>query len=146
LEALPLTPNGKVDRKALPRPELSRDDLSTEYVAPRNENEKKLAAIVAELLHIEKVGVNDNFFELGGHSLLATQFMSRVKSVFRVELPLRTLFEKPTTAQIAEEIEKLKQQGTAAAPAAPKIKRVARSARTVKRTDIENKAVFKIKL
>jgi len=107
LEALPLTPNGKVDRKALPKPEISRDDLSAEYVAPRNETEEKIAAIVGELLNIEKVGINDNFFELGGHSLLATQFLSRLKTAFQVEL------------------------------ATPKIKRVARSAHTVKRIDLE---------
>jgi len=101
LEAMPLTPNGKVDRKALPAPEFSRSDLQTEYVAPRNENEEKLAAIVSELLHIEKVGVFDNFFDLGGHSLLATKFMSRIREQFNVELPLRTLFEKPTIAELA---------------------------------------------
>ena len=101
LKAMPLTPNGKVDRKALPAPEFSRSDLQTEYVAPRNENEEKLAAIVSELLHIEKVGVFDNFFDLGGHSLLATKFMSRIREQFNVELPLRTLFEKPTIAELA---------------------------------------------
>ncbi len=135
LEALPLTPNGKVDRKALPKPEISRHDLSAEYIAPRNETEEKVAAIVSELLNVEKVGVNDNFFELGGHSLLATQFLSRLKTVFQVELPLRILFERPTTADIAEEVDKAKQAGPA--PATPKIKRVARSARTVKRIDLE---------
>ncbi|HGY55852.1 MAG TPA: amino acid adenylation domain-containing protein [Caldithrix abyssi] len=102
LEAMPLTPNGKVDRKALPAPEFSRESLSTEYVAPRNENEEKLAAIVTELLNIERAGVHDNFFELGGHSLLATQFMSRIRETFNIELPLRILFEKPTVAELAE--------------------------------------------
>ncbi len=101
LEAMPLTPNGKVDRKALPEPEFSRSALQTEYVAPRNEKEEALAAIVGELLHLEKVGVFDNFFDLGGHSLLATKFMSRIREQFNVELPLRTLFEKPTIAELA---------------------------------------------
>jgi len=101
LQAMPLTPNGKVDRKALPAPEFSRSELQTEYVAPRNENEEKLAAIVAQLLNLEKVGVFDNFFDLGGHSLLATKFMSRIREQFNVELPLRTLFEKPTIAELA---------------------------------------------
>ncbi len=104
LEQMPLTPNGKVDRKALPKPDQQRD-VQSEYVAPRNESEEKLAAIVSELLNIEKVGVFDNFFELGGHSLLATKFMSRIREQFNVELPLRTLFEKPTVAELAIAIE-----------------------------------------
>ncbi len=105
LEQMPLTPNGKVDRKALPVPEKSRRDVESEFVAPRNEREEKLAAIVAELLNLEKVGVHDNFFDLGGHSLLATKFMSRIRENFNVELPLRVLFEKPTVAQLAEAVE-----------------------------------------
>ena len=104
LEAMPLSPSGKVDRKALPEAELSRDDLKTEYVAPRNEQEEKLVEIVRQLLNIEKVGVYDNFFELGGHSLLATQFISNIRNEFQVEIPLRTLFEAPTVAALAEAI------------------------------------------
>ncbi len=121
LEAMPLTPNGKVDRKALPAPEQSRRDLESEYVAPRNETEQKLTEIVAQLLNLEKVGVYDNFFDLGGHSLLATKFMSRIRESFNAELPLRTLFEKPTVAELAEAIEQNKAQ-----PAAEKIERVER--------------------
>ncbi len=138
MPALPLTPNGKIDRRALPAPEITRDDLSAEYEAPRNEAEEKLTAIVSELLNVEKVGIHDNFFELGGHSLLATQFMSRLKSAFDVELPLRILFEKPTTMQIAEEIEKAKQAGPAAPSGTPKIKRAERRGRTMKRSDLED--------
>ncbi|NOZ55919.1 MAG: amino acid adenylation domain-containing protein, partial [Calditrichaeota bacterium] len=110
LEALPLTPNGKVDRKRLPKPELSRGGLSSEYVPPRTEVERELCAIVAELLGIDQVGVHDNFFELGGHSLLATKFMSRIRERLGVELPLRDLFEKPTVAELAVAIEQ-QQQG-----------------------------------
>ncbi len=134
LEAMPLTPNGKIDRKALPAPQWDRSAVQAEFVAPRNETEEQLTQIVAELLNIEKVGVFDNFFELGGHSLLATQFMSRLRTTFNVELPLITLFEKPTVAQLAEEIEKAKQKP--AAPAAPQIKRVARDKRRMKRSDL----------
>ncbi len=104
LETMPLTPSGKVDRKALPKPDQTRRDLESEYVAPRNENEEKLAAMVGELLNLEKVGVYDNFFELGGHSLLATKFMSRIRETFGVEMPLRKLFENPTVAGIAESL------------------------------------------
>jgi amino acid adenylation domain-containing protein len=121
LEAMPLTPSGKVDRKALPAPEFSRDDLAVEYAAPRNETEEKLAAITAKLLNIEKAGINDNFFELGGHSLLATQFVSRIRETFNVELPLSKLFEKPTVAEIAGQIETLAQQ-----PAGVEIEKIER--------------------
>ena len=110
LDAFPLTPAGKVDRKALPDPDSSRMAAGTEYVAPRNDIEEKLAGIAAELLAVDTVGVYDNFFELGGHSLLATQFISRVREAFDVDIELRTLFEHPTIAQIAEEIQ-TKRQG-----------------------------------
>ncbi len=105
LDALPLTPNGKVDRRRLPKPELSRGGLSTEYTAPRTEVERELCGIVEELLGLDRVGVHDNFFELGGHSLLATKFMSRIRERLGVELPLRDLFEKPTVAELAVAIE-----------------------------------------
>ena len=62
---------------AVRRPDLSRPDLAHEYVAPRNDAEAKLAAVWADVLHVERVGVRDNFFELGGHSLVATQLLSR---------------------------------------------------------------------
>ncbi len=101
MENLPLTSNGKVDRAALPAPELDRDQLSTAFVAPRNEQEETIAAIVRELLHLEQVGIHDNFFELGGHSLLATRFVARLRDKLSVEVPLRLLFENPTIEGIA---------------------------------------------
>jgi len=109
LEALPLSPSGKVDRQALPAPDGARPALEREYVPPRTPVEKELAEICAELLGVEQVGVYDSFFELGGHSLLATQFISRVREAFDVEVSLRTLFEHPTVAELAERIERLKQ-------------------------------------
>ncbi len=102
LDSLPLTPNGKVDRKALPLPDQMRPHLDQDFVAPRNGLEEALAGIWAEILKIEKVGIHDNFFELGGHSLLATQLISRCNAMFRLHLPLRTIFETPTVAGIAE--------------------------------------------
>jgi len=134
LETMPLTPNGKIDRKALPKPQLDRSAVQAEYIAPRNEVEEKLVQIVSELLNIEKVGIHDNFFELGGHSLLATQFISRVRTTFGVEVPLIKLFEKPTVAGLAEEVDKAKQQP---AKAAPQIKRVARERRKVKKDQLK---------
>ena len=78
LAALPLTPNGKVDRRALPAPE-ERDYQRGEHAAPRTELERRLCEIWAELLGVERVGIEDSFFDLGGHSLLATRVVSRVR-------------------------------------------------------------------
>ena len=104
LPALPLNQNGKIDRALLPDPEAYLAS-SRRYVAPRNPKEEMLAGIWATILKRDRIGIHDNFFDLGGHSLLATQVMARVRSVFRVELPLRTLFEATTVAQLAEAIE-----------------------------------------
>jgi acyl-coenzyme A synthetase/AMP-(fatty) acid ligase/acyl carrier protein len=105
LDALPLNPNGKIDRKALPPPDGSRPELEEAFVAPRTPVEEALAEIWAEVLGVERIGIRDNFFELGGHSLLATQVVSRIRSGFKIELPLRALFEKPTVVELAEVIE-----------------------------------------
>jgi amino acid adenylation domain-containing protein len=102
LEAMPLTPNGKVNRRALPVPGNERPELEKEYAPPRSALEDVLAAYWAEILRIERVGINDNFFELGGHSLLAAQLVSRIKDEFQIELPLRGLFEAPTVSGLAE--------------------------------------------
>ena len=101
LDELPLTPNGKVDRRALPAPDHTRPELEEAFVAPRTPVEEVVAGIWAEVLGMEQVGIHDNFFELGGHSLKATQVVSRVREAFQVELPLRSLFESPTVAELA---------------------------------------------
>jgi hypothetical protein len=101
LKTLPITPNGKADRGALPAPDQARPQLEEAYVAPRTHVEEMLASIWSEVLGVEQVGIYDDFFELGGHSLLATQVASRMFDTFRVELPLRTLFEKPTIHELA---------------------------------------------
>ncbi|HSE36034.1 MAG TPA: amino acid adenylation domain-containing protein, partial [Blastocatellia bacterium] len=105
LDAMPLNSNGKVDRNALPAPELSSDEFEATYVAPRNTTEEVLTGIWAELLELERVGINDNFFELGGHSLMAMQVISRVRLILDVEVPLRRLFESPTVAEFAVAVE-----------------------------------------
>ena len=108
LDGLVLTPNGKIDRRALPAPDMSRPILENSFVAPRTPLEEKVAAIWAELLHIERVGIHDNFFELGGHSLKATQVVSRIRDTFQIELPLRSLFEQPTVAGLGQQIGTIK--------------------------------------
>ncbi|MDB4894665.1 MAG: amino acid adenylation domain protein, partial [Firmicutes bacterium] len=105
LERIPLSANGKVDRRALPAPEQSRPELESAYVTPRTPAEELLAGIWAELLDVAHAGLYDNFFELGGHSLLATQAISRVRDAFAVDLPLRSIFQNPTVAGMAEAIE-----------------------------------------
>jgi amino acid adenylation domain-containing protein len=104
LEIMPLTPNGKVDRKALPKPESDRSSLRDAYIAPRNPIEQQIADVWAQILNLERVGINDDFFELGGHSLLATQIIARLRKIFTVELTLRTFFEAPTIGNLGERI------------------------------------------
>jgi amino acid adenylation domain-containing protein len=111
LEAMPLTPSNKIDRKALPAPDQTRA-VEVEYVPPATETEIALAEIVAELLNLDRVGLNDNFFELGGHSLMATQFVSRVREAFGIELPLRTIFEHPSVGELAGEVDRLRAEQT----------------------------------
>ncbi|UXE58892.1 MAG: non-ribosomal peptide synthase/polyketide synthase [Woronichinia naegeliana WA131] len=109
LESLPLTPNRKVDRRALPAPNLE-GNRRDQYVAPRNGIEEMLVQIWTEVLKVGQVGIYDNFFEIGGHSLLATQLVSRIRSLFKIELPLRSLFAAATVAELAHLIGQLQQQ------------------------------------
>jgi thioester reductase-like protein/amino acid adenylation domain-containing protein len=111
MEALPLTPNGKMDYRALPAPESIRRDREAICVEPRTPVEEELVRIWAGVLRTEQVSIHDNFFNLGGHSLLVTQLLFRVRERFQVELPLRSLFEMPTIASLAESIELARQTG-----------------------------------
>ena len=101
MDALPLLSNGKVDRRGLPTPGPTRPDLLTPFVAPQTSVQEVLAGIWAEALGIDQVGIHDNFLELGGDSLSATRVISRVVSILQVEVPLRSLFESPTVADMA---------------------------------------------
>jgi acyl carrier protein len=101
LERLPIGATGKVDRLSLPEPESTRPTLEGAYVAPRSPIEEELAAIWAEVLMVDRIGVHDDFFELGGHSLLATLLITRIREAFGVDLPLRSLFEFPSVAELA---------------------------------------------
>jgi acyl carrier protein len=111
VEKLPLLPSGKVSRGALPAlPAVAlREDA--EFVDPRNEIETKLAEIWKKLLQVERVGIEQNFFELGGHSLLALQVTARIRRALEVELPVRTVFEAPTIAELAVEVQKADAMG-----------------------------------
>jgi amino acid adenylation domain-containing protein len=106
LDSLPQTASGKVDRAALPAPDQTRPELETPYVTPQSAVEQMIATVWADVLKLKTVGVHDNFFELGGHSLLGTQVISRLRELFKRQLPLRWLFEYPTVATLAEKIEK----------------------------------------
>ncbi|HEY0375487.1 MAG TPA: amino acid adenylation domain-containing protein [Pyrinomonadaceae bacterium] len=121
LDGLPLTPNRKVDRAALPAPE--QVESAAGLVAPRTPVEELLAGMYADLLKVPRVSIDDNFFELGGHSLLGIQLMSRVHRDFQVELPLRTLFESPTVAELALLVEQRKAAHQASGAAVRTIRR-----------------------
>ncbi|MGZ7104598.1 MAG: amino acid adenylation domain-containing protein, partial [Candidatus Angelobacter sp.] len=102
LPEFPLTPSGKVDRKALAALRVKTGDQTHEI--SRNLEEDILSGIFSEVLGRTRVGTRESFFELGGHSLLATQIVSRIRTVFKVELPLRALFESPTVAGLAVQV------------------------------------------
>ncbi|MGW2007070.1 amino acid adenylation domain-containing protein [Streptomyces nigrescens] len=103
VEQWPLTPNGKVDRKALPAP--GRPAPSDGHQAPRTPREETLCTLYAELLGLPEVGIHDSFFRLGGHSLLATRLISGVRAALGAEVTVRTIFENPTVAQLAQQLD-----------------------------------------
>ncbi|PSB19673.1 non-ribosomal peptide synthetase [Phormidesmis priestleyi ULC007] len=108
LDTLPLTVNGKVDQKALPPPNLTVAREISPTIAPTTSLEASLEELWTQLLGRKQVSIHDNFFELGGHSLLATQLVSRIRDRFQIELPLRSVFETPTIAELAQKIEALR--------------------------------------
>ncbi|MFI6057613.1 amino acid adenylation domain-containing protein [Streptomyces sp. NPDC051286] len=107
LDRLPLTLNGKVDRRALPAPEAVRPDLGGGFEAAGTPVEKALADIWADVLSVDRVGLDDDFFELGGHSMLATQVVARSKEQFGVAVTLRLFFDLPTVRELAGALEEL---------------------------------------
>ena len=99
VEEWPLSPNGKLDRRLLPEPAPGRGDVP--YVPPATDLERRLAAIWAELLGVDRVGGADDFFELGGHSLLAVRVVARLKAELGVDVRLADLFAAPTLGGMA---------------------------------------------
>src|SRR6185369_5212970 len=119
LGSLPLTVSGKVDRKALAALRQERVESEGEG-GPRTPAEELVGGIFAEVLGVERVGAAEDFFALGGHSLLATQVVSRVRAVFGVEMPVRTVFEAPTVTALARRIAGQEAQH---GPAIPRLRR-----------------------
>jgi amino acid adenylation domain-containing protein/FkbM family methyltransferase len=111
LDRLPMTVNGKVDKNNLPEP--ARDLLAEpqSFKPPETYTETVLAELWKTLLSQPRIGVNDDFFALGGHSLLATQLVSRIRQTFRIELPLRQLFETSTLRELSQAIDMARDQG-----------------------------------
>ena len=101
-----MTANGKVDRGALPTPN-EHNTLVDVGTAPANDIEAQLSTLLSALLKVPEIGAEDDFFMLGGHSLLGTQLIARIRDKFQVDMPLLTLFDKPTVRGLAGEIERL---------------------------------------
>jgi acyl carrier protein len=102
LEEMPLTPNGKIDRRALKSRKIERPDLQADFVTPRTQLERTIAATWQEVLKLESVGVHDNFFDLGGHSLLIVQLHGKLKETLDPAITIIDLFGHPTIASLSE--------------------------------------------
>jgi len=111
LAAIPLNANGKTDRRALPAPEPMTAGVNGRR--PATPAETEVAAMFAEVLRVKRVSADDNFFDLGGHSLLVTQLATRLRESFGVELPLQRLFDAPTVAGVAAEVEAAQREAMA---------------------------------
>ncbi|MBT8226877.1 MAG: amino acid adenylation domain-containing protein [Dactylosporangium sp.] len=122
MPVLPLTPTGKIDRAALPEPALTRPELRTPFVDPRNDLERSIAECCVRLLGVERVGVHDNFFEIGGHSLLAVQLAAQINAAHGIQVPMRPFFDNPTVAGLATWVADQRARGTPA-PAIPVVDR-----------------------
>ena len=107
LDSLPMNSNGKVDRASLPAPSTSNSLQDDDLVLPASSVERTVAEILSGLLHVDQISADANFFMIGGHSLLGTQLIARARDTFGVGLTLRSLFDNPTVAGIAKEIERL---------------------------------------
>ncbi|QLE53350.1 amino acid adenylation domain-containing protein (plasmid) [Nostoc sp. C057] len=140
LESLPLTANGKVNRRALRAfHDGIKSQLAKNYILPRTPVEQVLVKIFVEVLGLKGVGIFDNFFELGGHSLLATQLVSRVRDTLHVELPLRSVFEASTIAELSKVVESFKESN--AQSLAPVLVPLSRESRRIKLSSLNEESV-----
>jgi acyl carrier protein len=114
MDALPLTPTGKIDRRSLPAPDWSIRDTEAEFVHAQTSTAQTLAEMWRELLSVDQISIHDNFFDLGGHSLLATRLAARIREVLKIEVPLRSLFETQTLADLSSLIDTILQNGHSA--------------------------------
>jgi acyl carrier protein len=104
MEAFPTTSSGKVDRRALPIPDIVHQPSGASQGAPQTPLEQVLAGIFSQVLGVTSISVHDNFFDMGGHSLLAIRLSSQIGETFDLEIPMRTVFESPTVAEMAEQM------------------------------------------
>ena len=105
IEQFPLTPNGKIDRKLLPSP-VEAPQQAKEYIEPKTETEKKLAAIWSDVLKIKQIGTDEDFFEIGGHSMIAVTLMVKIEKQLGTRLPLAVLFDHSNIHDMAELLDK----------------------------------------
>ncbi|MEH1828682.1 MAG: amino acid adenylation domain-containing protein [Nostoc sp.] len=139
LESLPLTANGKLNRRALRAFHNGiKPQLPENYIAPRTPVEQVLVKIFVEVLGLKSVGIYDNFFELGGHSLLATVLVSRVRDTLHVELPLRSVFEASTIAELSKVVESFKESN--AQIQAPVLVPLSRESRRIKLSSLNEQS------
>ncbi|MFJ3451793.1 phosphopantetheine-binding protein, partial [Pseudomonas sichuanensis] len=108
LAELPLSPNGKLERKALPRPDVSQAQAT--YVAPHSPLQQQVAAIWQDVLQVERVGLGDNFFELGGHSLLLVTIVSRIQLELGMKLTPQMLFQHPVLGAFVDHLQQSGEQ------------------------------------
>ncbi|HJT20927.1 MAG TPA: amino acid adenylation domain-containing protein [Nitrospira sp.] len=127
LSALPSLPSGKIDRNALRRRKIDREAAGAMSAGPRDHIEYTLLELWGSVLGRKPTDVHQSFFDMGGHSLLATQVVARIRELFRVELPLRILFDSPSIAGVAEQI-RIEQRRIQARPPLPPIVPVSRTA------------------
>ena len=104
IDEFPYTPSGKVDRKSFPAPSRERPEVATEFVAPKTDDERKIAGLWQSVLQLDKVGTQYNFFELGGNSIKADQFVKSLNETMGCRLSNAEFFDKPTIRGVVDSV------------------------------------------